>query len=292
MAPRLASILPWGFSLALIFLTQPSLTLAQVSQNTMDQAPPQYELGLGVLFLNTPDYPGSENSQLRWIPFPYYIYRGEYLRADDEGTRARLLSSQRFETGVSLGFNFPVDSADNAPRQGMPDLDTLLSIGPRLLYRLITGSPRHKLNLVLATRGVFSTQWRFSHLLQGQGLVFDQGLNYWYRWNRSKTTFFSALGMEFGTAKYARFFYNVPQTLATASRPEYVARPGLMETSLSLGLGQQLSREWFMFLGGSLRSLEGASNQESALVVNRYNFSFILGFVWTLFESPEKVKGP
>ncbi len=270
-----------------LLLTLPSF--GQVSQNLLDEEQPQWEAGVGVITLNIPDYPGSNNNRVRILPFPYYIYRGKYFRADDEGTRARLLSSKRHETGMSFGINFPVKSNDNPSRVGMPDLDALVSFGPRLLFRFLTDVPKHKLNLSFATRAVFSTKFSFNNLFKAEGLSFEPRVNYWYRFLDSGYTVFTTLGVEFGSAKYARYFYDVSPNYVTASRPRFDAHAGLIETSIAAGFGKELSRTLFLFAGASMRNLDWATNKDSPLVESRNNTGFLVGLVWTLIESDEKV---
>ncbi len=264
--------------------------LAQVTQNVMSESQPQYEIGAGIITLNIPDYPGSDNNRVRAVPFPYYVYRGRYLRSDDEGTRARFLSSRRYETGLSFGFNFPVNSGDNPVRRNMPDLDALMAIGPRILFRFLNDQPNHRLNLTFGARAVFSTKFSFDNLLRAEGFSFVPRVSYWYRWRNSQTTLFSSFSVEFGTSKYTGFFYNVPARLATNDRPEYTAKAGLVETSLTAGIGQQINDNLFLFTGGSWRNLDLAANADSPLVAAKDNLGFILGVVWTFFESEEKVQ--
>ncbi len=265
--------------------------MAQVSQNFItDEPPPVYEMGMGGIGLNLPDYPGSSNNRFRAVPFPYYIYRGKYFRSDDEGTRARLLSSPFHELGMSFGFNFPVNSGDSPARQGMPDLDALMEIGPRLLFRFLKSAPNHRLNFSVSARAVFSSKFSFDNLLRHEGYTIIPQINYWYRWRESKTTLFSSLSFDFGTAKYNRYFFNVPEAYATAERSAYLAKSGLVETSLALGVGQEINEDLFVFGGGSWRNLDWASNQQSPLVEKTNNVGFILGFVWTFYMSEERVK--
>jgi MipA family protein len=245
-------------------------------------------LGAGGITINTPDYPGSNNNQFRFIPFPYVIYRGEYLRTDDEGTRARILASKRHETGLSFGLNFPVKSTNNLSRLGMPNLDALVSIGPRFLFRLISNQPHFRLNLSLATRAVFSTN--FKSRFQEQGILIDPSMNFWYRFFDTKTTVFSRIGLEFGSVKYNRYFYEVPINYVTPSRSSYQAQAGLIEASLSLGMGQNLLRDdLFIFVSSSWKNLDNAINRYSPLVATKNNMSFIFGIVWTFYESESKV---
>lgn len=263
---------------------------SQVSQNFLTDSLPQYEVGAGAIGLNIPDYPGSRNNRYRVVPFPYYIYRGKYFRSDDEGTRARLLSSKRYEPGLSFGFNFPVNSGDNSARQGMPDLDALFSFGPRIMFRFLTDIPNHRLNFTLAARAVFSSKVSFNNLFRSEGFIILPRLSYWHRWQNSKTTLFSSLSFDFGSAKYTGFFYNVTPQYTTPERPSYVSKSGLVETSLSLGAGQEISKRLFMFGGASWRNLDSSTNLDSPLLVSRSNFGVILGFVWTFFESEAKIQ--
>ncbi len=262
----------------------------QVTQNVLSEAQPQYEVGMGVITLNIPDYPGSDNNKIRAVPFPYYVYRGRYLRSDDEGTRARVLSSKRYETGLSFGFNFPVKSGDNSVRENMPDLDALMAIGPRLLFRFLTDVPGHKLNFTFATRAVFSTKFSLNNMFRSEGMSFEPRFSYWYRWPKTQTTLFASLSAEFGSAKYGRFFYSVPFDQATTDRPQYSGKSGLIETSLVGGFGQQISDDFFLFTGVSWRNLNLASNRDSPLVAAEDNLGFLLGLVWTFYESKEKVE--
>lgn len=277
-----------GFKVLCISIFLPVIGWAQVSQNFLDQQPPVYEIGMGVITLNIPDYPGSDNNQFRVIPFPYGIYRGEYLRADDEGTRARLLSSKRHEMGLSFGFNFPVKSENNPSRAGMQDLDAILALGPRILYRLIPGDENHRLNFQFAVRAVFSSN--FGNRFRSEGLDFEPSFSYWYRWRKINTTFFSNLSFEFGSSKLNNFFYQVGPQDVTATRPGYKAKAGLIETALAVGFGRTFCDNWFIFSGASWRNLNWAANKNSPLVETRNNIGFILGIVWTFYESDERVK--
>ncbi len=265
------------------------LSLAQVSANTLSDSQPQYELGAGLLLLNVPDYPGSSNNRFRAIPFPYYIYRGEYIRSDDEGSRARILSSKNHEFGLSFSFNFPVRSGNNPSRLGMPDLDSLMSVGPRVLLRLLNDPhSSHKLNLTLAARANYSSD--FHQRFRAEGMSFEPRLNYWYRFEAQKLTIFSGLGFEFGTVEINRFFYDVPVEFSNPSRPVYNSQSGLVESSASLGVGASLSSSVFLFASTSFRNLDWAANHESPLVETRNNQAYILGLIWTFYESEELVK--
>lgn len=273
--------------LVFLLLLLPTTVQGQTSQNFLTDRLPQWELGMGAIGLNLPDYPGSTNKRYRGAAFPYFIYRGDVVRADDEGTRARLISSKYHELGLSFGFNFPVNSNDNPSRVGMPDLDALISLGPRLLFRLIAEPKSQQLNFTLAARGVYSTKFSFNNMFRSEGYVFEPHISYWYRWAESKTTLFSAFSVEFGTAKYNAFFYNVSPSQITPNRPPYQSRSGLVETSTSLGLSQKVLQNVFGFTAISWRNLDLAVNRDSPLVETTDNVGVILGLIWTFYESEE-----
>ncbi len=274
--------------LFLFFLTSTPKSKAQVSQNTLSDSQPQYELGAGALLLNIPDYPGSSNNRFRMIPFPFYIYRGEYLRSDDEGSRARLFSSKNHEFGLSFSFNFPVRSNNNIARAGMPDLDSLIAVGPRILFRLLDKKSNHKLNFTIAARANYSSN--FKSRFRAEGMSFEPRFNHWYRWEEQKITVFSGFGFEFGSVEINRFFYDVPFEFTNPQRSIYSSKSGLIEASASFGIGASLTPSVFLFAATSLRNLDWAANHESPLVETRNNQAYILGLIWTFYESQERVK--
>ena len=274
------------FFVTLILALSPA-ALSQVSQNFLKTEQPQYELGAGFIMLNVPDYSGSSNNRLRIVPFPYYIYRGKYLRSDDEGTRARLLTSKYHETGLSFSFNFPVRSGNNPARFGMPDLDTLMGLGPRLLFRLITDESHQRLNLTLSARVMFSLDRDLKTMTRGLSL--QPGLNYWKKFKNTDLTLFSALNVEFASAENNQFFYQVDPQYLTPDRPSFHAQAGLVESSISMGLGYNIMDNVFIFSSGSWRNLDLAKNRDSPLVVSRNNFAAVFGLVWTFYESQAKV---
>ncbi len=263
---------------------------AQVSQNFFEEHQPRYEIGVGAIGINIPDYPGSKRNQMRVIPFPWLIYRGDYLKIDDEGSRTSLFSSKYHETSLGFYFNFPVDSKDHATRQGMPDLDFLVGLGPRFMLRMIPEHPSYRFNFFISVGGVYSTDFRKKILCQG--IFIKSGFNYWYQWPEKKTTFFSGLNFEFGSVELNRYFYEVRTVDATPERPVYRAKPGLVESSLYGGVGMNVIENLFVFSSVSWRNLELSENKVSPLVETTNNLGFIIGVVWTFFESDEKVLKP
>ncbi len=48
---------------------------------------PLWEAGLGIGAVTFPDYRGSDRTQTYMLPVPYFVYRGEFLKADRNGLR-------------------------------------------------------------------------------------------------------------------------------------------------------------------------------------------------------------
>ena len=58
---------------------------------------PLWEAGLGVGALSFPDYRGSDERQLYPVPVPYFVYRGDFFKADRDGVRGELFDRDYLE---------------------------------------------------------------------------------------------------------------------------------------------------------------------------------------------------
>jgi hypothetical protein len=136
---------------------------------------PLWEVGVGAAALSFPDYRGSNERQFWLLPFPYIVYRGEFLQADERRMRGVFQKTDRFEIDLSINGSVPVDSDKNDARKGMPDLDGTVEIGPGLNLKLMqSGDRRTRMELRLPLRAVFAAD--FSHVRQA-GWVFQPQLN-------------------------------------------------------------------------------------------------------------------
>ena len=75
----------------------------------MDSAPigntaqPLWEVGVGAIAGTVPDYPAADNYSARFVPFPYFIYRGHLFRSDENGAHLRADVRSNVELDVSGG---------------------------------------------------------------------------------------------------------------------------------------------------------------------------------------------
>ena len=99
----------------------------------LPQAKPLFEVRLVSAGAYLPDYPGSKQSHASGLALPYFAYRGRVLRSDEKGAlRGRLIKTERVELDLSFDGAFSSDSGENDARRGMPDLDWMGEVGPRV----------------------------------------------------------------------------------------------------------------------------------------------------------------
>lgn len=250
---------------------------------------PLWELGAGPAAISFPQYRGSDERENYVLPAPYFVYRGEFLKADRQRVRGLFFKSDRVELDVSTSGSVPVKSKDNRARTGMPDLDPTLEIGPALNLSLDRSADGRKtLEIRLPLRAVISTDFKSVGF---QGWLFQPQLN----WDNAEFMGVHGLnlglvaGPVFGSAKYHQYFYNVDPAFATAGRPAYQARGGYAGTQFIGALSRRFSDFW---VGGFMKYdyLGGAAFEDSPLVKSKGGFSAGLAVLWVFAESKTKVE--
>ena len=269
----------------------PRLILAAallVSTLTAQGQEPLWEMGIGFGGLQYPHYRGSAESEFIPLPIPYYIYRGDRLRADREGLRSLLFESDRFEINVSGDGAFPVNDNDNA-REGMEDLAPLIEVGPSLNIALWQRNtdPRY-LELRLPVRSAFSVD--SGPRIDLEGWTFAPSL-YWVdneagfsgQWRRT-----AAIGPIFADRDFHDYFYTVPEADARPDRPAYQSGSGYSGSRITLSSARRYDRLW---VGGFFRydNLKGAAFDDSPLVQRDHALLFGFGFSWVFAESERMV---
>ncbi len=264
-----------------------ALLLAGLSGGALAADKPLWELGVGLSALSFPDYRGSDTASLYTLPFPYLVYRGDFLKADRNGIRGTFFARERIELNLSLGASLPVNSDDNAARRGMPDLDPAVEIGPSLdlsLWR--TADRRYKLDLRLPVRsaltvrnGLHDIGWVFSPRINLDILVVP-GMT---GWNLGVQA-----GPMYGSTRNHEYFYSVGSADATPDRPSFDAKAGYAGSQFLLTLSKRYPKYW---IGAFARwdSLDGATFAASPLVKTDRYFAAGIGIAWILGESTGRV---
>jgi len=242
---------------------------------------PLWELGLGAGALSLPHYRGSDQSHQWLLPIPLGVYRGPIFRATRDGARAVLLERDRFDFDISLAAGPPTRSSENDARNGMPDLDATVEIGPNLNLTLAQGAA-WEIQLQLPVRAVFalgsdagSIGWTASPVLN---LDLDVA-----GWN---------IGLQGGplaaSRNYHAYYYDVAPAYATANRPGYSAPGGHAGWTSRAGASRRYGPLW---VGAFVRadSLSGATFVASPLVRRRENVTFGFAMSWVLAASATQV---
>ena len=132
------------------------LATAVTSPARADQKP-LWEFGLGAGMFVFNDYRGSNTTHAYPIPVPYFVYRGEIFKSDQEGLRGRLFHLDRVELNLSISGTTPV--RNDSARHGMPDLRPTLEMGGSLNVHLWRSSDeRFKLDLRLPARAALTVE--------------------------------------------------------------------------------------------------------------------------------------
>lgn len=260
-------------------LTAGSLTVLALAAAPARADQPLWELGMGAAALRVPHYRGSDQSHSWLLPVPYFVYHGQILRSDRNGTRAVLLDSERLDFDISLAASPPAGGDDNRARAGMPGLSATVEVGPNMNLVLGRGAD-WKLDLRVPVRAAFTLG---SHP-RSLGWTTSPVLNLDVRaggWN---------LGLQGGplaaTRGYNGYFYDVNPAYATAARPVYAAGGGLAGWAMTASASRR-SGDWW--LAGYVRgdSLAGAVFRNSPLVRQQHNvsFGFAASYVFKVSET-------
>jgi outer membrane protein len=268
------------------------LLLLLAAAPTRAEPLPLWEAGIGAAGLSFPDYRGSNERQAWLLPFPYLVYRGEFLQADeDRRMRGIFFKSGRAEIDLSFNGSVPVDSDENDARRGMPDLDGTLEIGPSLNIRLYDSADRRTTaEIRLPARAVFASDFSY---VRHVGWIFQPNLSVDVRdpFGHAGWKLGLLAGPIFSDNRYHRYFYEVAPEFATATRPAYKPDGGYAGTQAIVALSKRYRQYW---VGGFFKwdTLHGAAFDESPLVKERNGLSAGISFAWVLGVSKTMVEVP
>ena len=240
---------------------------------------PQWEFGVGLGGLSLPHYRGSDQRDEYFAPVPYVRYRGNKLKVDREGGRYYFVDAETFKLDLSAAFSLPVDSDDNRARQGMPDLDAILEVGPRMQWFLWESADRRlrfraaaPVRLAVNLSDAGNEGWFFAPYLQ-------------LRYYSTMETAFS-VGPMWASEKFHDYYYQVDNQYATVGRPAYDAKAGYSGFRFTLTNSQRISKHYWW--GGFVRYdlLSGAEFEDSPLV--KQKDALMLGFAISYIFNPVK----
>lgn len=250
-----------------------------------------WEVGAAGGTVDVANYPSSSQRNTITTALPYVVYRGDILRAGDgNGVRAIVIDKSDLEIGLSFGGAFSADSEDGTVREGMPELDFLLEVGPQAVYKIkdytFKNGGNARLNASLQLRAAFSTD--FSEI-NNRGFVLNPVITYQQRGRLFNDTALSAsIGLVFATERFHDYFYEVSDQFITEQRSAYDAKGGYLGTNLAVSLSFPISKAVRGFAGLGAQIHSGSVNEDSPLYEKDITYSIGLGFVWRLYKSETK----
>jgi len=252
-----------------------------------DQDMPLWEVGAGVAAMTFPAYRGSSKVHDFLLPVPYFVYHGEFLKADRHGIRGDLFDTDRIDLTLSLAASPPTKSDDVAARRGMPDLKPTAEFGPELDLTLWRSASRARsLQLRLPARAAFTVE----RSAKGVGAVFSPNLNLDVTdlpampgWNLGLVA-----GPIYATRRQHDYFYGVAPQYASAGRPAYAAPGGYSGSQFLASLSKRYDKVW---VGAFVRydTLDGAAFVDSPLVERRGFAAAGVAVAWVLGQSKTRV---
>lgn len=250
------------------------------AQGATPPTDPLWEVG-GVAFgLTQQAWPGASEDVRRAIALPYVLYRGPWLRIDRGAFGLRAVKKSDFELDIGFSGSLGSSAKDTVARRGMPELGTLVEFGPRGRWDLGAAPGGGQWRLELPLRGVFDVTERFA----SRGVALEPEL----QWNHPGIAGWrltASAGALLGDRQLTGTFYDVAPAYATALRPAYEAKAGLIAWRLGVSASHRLTRDWRVFGFGRLDSVAGAANADSPLVSRTTGYSAGIGLQWTWMRS-------
>ena len=245
---------------------------------------PLWELGIAGGLLQIPHYVGSNQNYTLPLAVPYLIYRGDIVKADREGIRGELYSSQSLSVDLGFSFGLPVKSS-NRIREGMPDLHLTGQIGPRLNWQLGESESGTKYSFHLPIRYAADVKGNtLGWVAEPSFKVLRRNLGADGRYSIR----FDA-GLLYAQKKYNQYYYEVEPQFATSARPTYTADSGLSNYFIGLGIGYQLSPRTNLNAFVRYKSLGASVVDDSPLVTDESYLAFGIGITWVFRQSDELV---
>ena len=246
---------------------------------------PLWEIGGFALGVSQQAYPGSDQRVSRALALPYFVYRGEVLRADQNTLGVRAIKTPDFEVDVGFAGAFGASSDRIDARNGMRDLGTLAELGPRLKWNLGAAPGGGTWRAEFPLRAVFDLSDGFAH----RGMAFEPELVYERR-SQGGWRYSASVGAIVADQKLASTFYQVTAAEATLARPAYAASSGLVGWRVGASASRSLTPDWRLFGFARLDSVAGGANKNSPLVRQTTGASVGVGVSYTWMRSSERAR--
>lgn len=246
-------------------------------------AKPLYELGLLGAGGTIADYPASDQTRTRSLVLPYFIYRGDLLKSDQQqGTRLSLLSAEKIDVDFSFGGSFQTDTDKNDARRGMPKLDWTIEFGPRLLYYFYKNPELAQVRMGFPLRSAFATDFQ---RIRSVGYTVSPTFQIdFYDVLVPNLNFYFIANYDWLDEGLADYFYQVDPQYQTAERSAYDARSGGLGYDLSISTKYQVDQMMMLFATRYSNYVD-SSNRASFLHKKDDNWTYFLALGWVFYKS-------
>ncbi len=252
---------------------------------------PTFEFGVAAAALQVPAYPSSSVKNNRFFGAPWLIYRGDRLQVKEGGVELNAFQSKKLIVDLGIGAALGSDATDTPLREGLPDLDFILQLGPRFTVPLsdkTVDGIRTRFNWVSALRFAVSTDFRS---LDFQGPLATTELQF-------RKTGFKNNNLEFNASVSATwlgdqlmdFFFSVDPEFATLDRPAFDADAGFLGVELNAGIVYKPTPKLTTALVLGVTSHEGSGIDESPLFEDTLTTQALVAFSYTIFQSKRLVR--
>ncbi len=263
--------------------------LATASEDPVTEA--LWELNIAAFGRYGPSYPASEDSQGNFVPLPFPVYRGTFLRVGDDTDspiRGRIFRTDKIKLDIDFDLVFGSKSDDIAARRGMPDLDLLLELGPELELQFVDrGWLAADAFLALQVRGAFS--WDDLDPTY-EGLVYSPELKFVREFGASGRQVKLRVTPTFASDGYMDYYYEVAPAFATPERPAFAAGGGYLGTEIALSLRIPVARRFELWGGIRQGFYSGAKNADSPLFTDDTTTTVFGAFMYRFWESERRTE--
>ncbi len=261
-------------SLSLFFL------ILVITPFTLAEGQHRLEMGAGFGGQSLNHYRGSKEIETVVLPFPVAIYKGDFLKLDEEdGLRGEFIANHKYEFNLSGDLELRSSTEDNELRQGMPELDTAMQLGPEFNLNLSGRDFKEGWALRIPIRLAFTVSSSPKHI----GYTFNPKLTFkkpdlFYGWR-----FKSDIALLYATEKFHDYYYQIDTEYIRANRPEYDAKSGFSGAYLKAGILKR-SSNWLYSVSLRYDYLGDTVFRHSPLVETDDYFSLSFGIAYMFYE--------
>jgi len=232
------------------------------------------DYGIGIAYINIPQYIGAKNTLQYTLPYPYLYYSSKKVTIEKNRLFKHIYNSKRIKIDMSFSGTVPVKSDEESLRYGMKDLDLTLEAGPNFIYKYIRVK-NINIDFNLPIRAAF----KIGNSIDNIGYLYNPNIS--FKYYKYKFEFEAQIGASYANDNYYNYFYEVKSKDVTSSRYEYSSKGGFGGYKSSIGFSYLTKH---MFYGGFIRyyDLKNAVFKDSSLVNSNHAIfvAFKIGYIF------------